>query len=156
MSADELDDDFTEDGERAPCPSCGRMILVNLDGRLRHHFPIGGGWARGGACPGSRRSVAMGAVAVRKLKDGVVIKVRHAPGVVDDEAVTDELVLIDAEWAELVRVTTMAERARLRPLVASWRVSADALAARNPAWATHFLDCAMELERMLGADGGAS
>jgi hypothetical protein len=144
------------ESDRVPCPSCGQMVLVNLDGTLRHHYPDGGTWTRGGPCPGSRTSYAVGSVAVRKLRDGVVVKVYHAPGVMGDDPVTDELVLTDPEWAELVRVTTMAERSRLRPLVASWRASAEALAARHPAWATHYLDCASELGRALAEREGST
>jgi len=45
-----------------------------------------------------------GAVIVRKLKDCVVIKVRHASGTFGDDEIWDELVLLAAEWDELVRI----------------------------------------------------
>lgn len=97
------------------CPSCRKRIGINQDGRLRHHRTDGG--AR---CPASRQPAPGGSVVVLKLSDGVVIKIRHAPGTFDDEAVTDELVLRDAEWAELAAIAApdaaAAERERLADL----------------------------------------
>lgn len=81
---------------RAACPACQSLVLVNRDGRLRHH--------RGReryTCPGSRQPAPGGSVRVLKLRDGVVIKVFHAPGTLADKAITDELLLLDAEWCEL-------------------------------------------------------
>jgi hypothetical protein len=102
----------TKVAERVSCPYCGRNVPVNEDGRLRHHFPEGGGWDKGGACPGSRGAAAYGSVSVRKLKDGVVVKIAHAPGTMAEGPVTDELVMTDAEWAELMRVTAAEDRER--------------------------------------------
>ena len=72
--------------ERAPCPECRALILVNADGRLRHHE----GQQRG-ACPGSRQPAPGVSVRILKLKDGVVVKVRHAPGTVADEIALREV-----------------------------------------------------------------
>ena len=36
-----------------------------------------------------------------------------------------------------------------RSLVAQWRRSADSLSSSDPAWSSHFHDCANELERLL-------
>jgi hypothetical protein len=55
-------------------------------------------------------------------------------------------VIIDAAIDEAVA----AERERYRPLVAQWRKSADSLASSNPAWSSHFYDCALELDRLRG------
>ncbi len=86
---------------RIPCPVCGQMTLVNADGRFRYHRAVQGpGWH----CKGSRVPYMAGAVIVRKLKDGVVIKVRHASGTFGDDEIWDELVLLAAEWDELVRI----------------------------------------------------
>jgi hypothetical protein len=88
----------------ACCPHCGSMVLVNRSGVLRHHRAPKD--SRPWMCPGSYQPAPGGSVRVLKLKDGVVIKVTHAPGTLADEAVTDELVLLAAEWDELVKVIT--------------------------------------------------
>ena len=64
------------------CPSCGRLVYINQDGRLRHHHADGSKTA----CPASRQPAPGGSVLVRKLRDGVVIKVRHAAGTFDQAA----------------------------------------------------------------------
>lgn len=43
-----------------------------------------------------------------------------------------------------------AERARIGVLVDQWREGAKRLASSNPAWSSHFYDCANELERLIG------
>lgn len=43
-----------------------------------------------------------------------------------------------------------AERERIRPLVAQWRHAAEHLAESNALWSSHFYDCALELERLIG------
>ena len=98
------------------CPSCGRLVYINQDGRLRHHHADGSKTA----CPASRQPAPGGSVLVRKLRDGVVIKVRHAAGTFADDAVTDELVLLETEWAALAVIAATdaaaAERDRLADL----------------------------------------
>lgn len=74
------------------------MIPVNRNGQLRFHLKDG----YGPHCKGSRRSISEGAVSVRHLADGIVIKVRHRADF--GEPVTDELVLAQHEWDELVRL----------------------------------------------------
>jgi len=46
-----------------------------------------------------------------------------------------------------------AERERIRPLIARWRRTGGSLAASHPAWASHFYDCANELEHLIAAPG---
>jgi hypothetical protein len=36
------------------------------------------------------------------------------------------------------------------PVLPQWRKSADSLASSNPAWSSHFYDCALELDRLIG------
>lgn len=100
---------------RVNCPSCQRLVDINRDGRLRHHRADGK--AR---CPASRQPAPGGSIVVRQLSDGVVIRVRHAPGTFADEAVTDELPLTEIEWAELAAIAapdaTDTERERIADL----------------------------------------
>jgi hypothetical protein len=42
------------------------------------------------------------------------------------------------------------ERERIRPLVAQWRKSAESLESSHPQWSSHFYDCALELDRLIG------
>ena len=108
---------------RATCPRCGQRILLNRDGRLRHHYATRAGQRR--PCPGSRRIDPGGGVRVLKLIDGVIVKVTHPPGTLDDHAVTNELVLLAAEWAELGRLAAAeavrAERERIASLAEQMR-----------------------------------
>ena len=46
------------------------------------------------------------------------------------------------------------ERERFRPLVAQWRKSAEAVASSSPQWSSHFYDCALELDRLIGDPDG--
>lgn len=42
----------------------------------------------------------------------------------------------------------LALEVRLRNLIGQWRRSADSLRESNPLWASHFYDCAAELEKV--------
>jgi hypothetical protein len=56
------------------CPVWQRLVYINQDGRVRHHRKEGGG-----NCPGGRQPAPGGSVVVRKLADGVVVKVCTHP-----------------------------------------------------------------------------